>query len=390
MTEQERKHYLIQLARLDSKERRKLWKEAAMLRDRAAQRMAKRARIDQDGDEEVMPRRGAARSVEDFALRILWLEDSQRRRELEDGEAKGVGQVVWLGLDRCTVELDGERIVSMIPPQGPEAWGTRPTVGDRVEVRQRSDGPIVSRIEPRQTMLARPDPSGGLQVVVANVEVVALVVSVVAPPLHTRIIDRYWVAIRQGGAEMLLVVNKVDLLRGSKKGAEEMASLEPYRRSGLRILELSATQPSGALESLREALRGQTCAFVGHSGVGKSSLLNALCPELGLLTGSVSQGYGRGTHTTTASSLHDLGEGTRLIDTPGIRSFGLGPLTREELLYAFPEFEQWAVNCKFRDCNHIHEPACGVRAALDRGDVSAERYETYRNLFEAHWTADRR
>ena len=125
-------------------------------------------------------------------------------------------------------------------------------------------------------------------------------------------------------------------------------------------------------------LSGKLCAFVGHSGVGKSSLLNALEPGLGIETGEVWRGYGRGTHTTTASTLHQVGNGLRVIDTPGIRSFGLWNLDAAELSFYFPEFQ--GVACRFAGCSHSHEPSCGVKAAVASGRIARVRYDTYLRL----------
>jgi ribosome biogenesis GTPase len=225
-------------------------------------------------------------------------------------------------------------------------------------------------------VLSRPDVENGNieRIIAANIDVVVVVVSVVAPPLHPRIIDRYMVAIQRGGAKMLLAINKVDLL-GSSNRESELAKLDPYR-SSISMVYCSTTDSTG-IEDLRELLKGQTCAFVGHSGVGKSSLINAFEPSLSILTGSISEGYGRGTHTTTSSTLHELQGGTNLIDTPGIRSFGIWDIAAKELAWYFPEFEDLRSNCKFRDCTHSHEPQCGVKQAVSNGCLSKARYDSY-------------
>jgi ribosome biogenesis GTPase len=259
--------------------------------------------------------------------------------------------------------------------------GQRVAVGDEVTIglsEDRETWQLVT-IGERRTKLSRPDVGNANleRVVVANVDVVCLVVAVVAPPLHPRIIDRYLIAIEKGGAAPILCVNKVDLL--DERSGDELAKLDPYRALNVPIYSCS-TKTGDGIEDVRAALHGKTAAFVGHSGVGKSSLMNALYPGLDLDTGAVSEGYGRGTHTTSASSLHDFPGGTRLIDTPGIRSFGIGKLTPQELQWHFPEFEQ--VNCKFRDCSHDHEPNCGVREAARSGAIHPARYDTYLRLLK--------
>ncbi len=291
-----------------------------------------------------------------------------QQEEIPGGET---GTVVSLALGRATVEIDGEpRTLRLSPKLDTETNEGGIAVGDRVTVA----GDVVRTVFKRRTWLGRTDPgTGQVRAIVANVDTVVVVVSVVAPPLHPRIVDRYLIGIGRGGAEPLVAVNKIDL------GDRELALLDSYAAAGVPIVPVSADARIG-IEALRERLRGKTCAFVGHSGVGKSSLVNALMPEAAQAVGGVSEGYGRGTHTTTASSTFDLGNGTRLIDTPGIRAFGLGRLTRAELAWGFPEFA--AHPCRLRGCSHTHEPDCGVKEAVERGDVSEFRYDTYLGLLE--------
>jgi ribosome biogenesis GTPase len=159
----------------------------------------------------------------------------------------------------------------------------------------------------------------------------------------------------------------------------ELEKVAPYASLDIPIFACS-TETGYGLDALRQTLAGKTCVFVGHSGVGKSSLMNALFPELGLKVGQLMTGHGRGAHTTSSSSLFDVGNGTRLIDTPGIRSFGLGKMSFVELQASFPEFEGFS--CKFRDCTHNHEPSCGVKSAVEEGKLFRERHETYLRLLD--------
>ena len=176
---------------------------------------------------------------------------------------------------------------------------------------------------------------------------------------------------------MILAVNKVDLLDEFTRESE-LSKLDPYREVATTIL--CSTADGTGIEHLRQTLAGQTCVFVGHSGVGKSSLVNSFDASLGVLTGSVSEGYGRGTHTTTSSTMHELAGGTQIIDTPGIRSFGLWDIDSSQLGWYFPEFEEFRPDCKFRDCSHSHEPHCGIKTALGKGLISKARYDAYMRI----------
>jgi ribosome biogenesis GTPase len=215
-------------------------------------------------------------------------------------------------------------------------------------------------------------------VIAANIDAVVIVAAVKAPPLHPRLIDRYLIAIERGGAEPIICVNKIDLLAPAEAAAER-EKLRPYEELGIRVLACSAGEGRGIGELLT-ALAGKLCVFVGHSGVGKSSLLNALKPELGLVTNTLRTGDGKGRHTTTGSHLYELSHGVRVIDTPGIREFGLWKLTLDEARWYFDEFTQLAPQCRFADCSHLHEPACAVRQAVENGRIAAARYESYRRI----------
>jgi ribosome biogenesis GTPase len=201
---------------------------------------------------------------------------------------------------------------------------------------------------------------------------------VVSPPLHPRLIDRYLLAIHHGGCEPVLVVNKLDLADHATR-LEELHKLKPYEGLNIPTFECIAHSGQG-IAQLRSALAGKTAAFVGHSGVGKSSIVNAFDPKLQQDVGDVSATYGRGTHTTTRSSLIDLGD-VRVIDTPGIRSFGLWNIGSEELKLYFPEFERVG-RCRFSDCSHVHEPRCAVKDAAESGAIPKERYTTYLRLLQ--------
>jgi ribosome biogenesis GTPase len=230
-------------------------------------------------------------------------------------------------------------------------------------------------------VLSRPDPINPhrQRLIAANIDLVVHVVSVRKPPLRPRLIDRYLIAIQRGGAQPLICVNKIDLLAPEER-VTELTALDVYRALDVPVIACSSRSGEG-LDGLRGAVQGKTCALVGHSGVGKSSILNALDERLQLATGDL-QRRGTGRHTTSSSTLHDLGGGTLLIDTPGIREFGLWDLQPDTLRDYFPEFGEAAEHCRFNDCTHLHEPQCEVKARVALGEINAARYGAYVRLSE--------
>ncbi|HEV8037931.1 MAG TPA: ribosome small subunit-dependent GTPase A [Bryobacteraceae bacterium] len=247
------------------------------------------------------------------------------------------------------------------------------SIGDRVLFSP--DRHRIQEVLPRRTALSRADPHNPhiQRVIAANVDVVVNVVSLKTPPLRPGLIDRYLIAIGKSGAEPLLCVNKIDLL----ESAEELDAVRPYQDIGIPVILCSASTGAG-LDELSGALAGKLCVLAGHSGVGKSSLLNALDPQLQIATGSVSEANEKGRHTTTSSALYRLPNGATVIDTPGIREFGLWDITRDDLRHYYQEFG--AYQCAFADCTHVHEPDCAVKRAVASGAISEARYESYARI----------
>jgi len=289
--------------------------------------------------------------------------------------------VISVGSGRCRVFQNGREIDCVVPPEIAVRQKSALAVGDRVLVTEERGITLLTDVLPRRTVLARPDPlhKHVQRLIAANIDVVIHVVSVKAPPLRPRLIDRYLIAIQRGGAQPVICVNKIDLLEPAARDIE-LAKLATYRDLGVPVIACSTTTGEG-IDDLRREVLGKTGALVGHSGVGKSSILNALDRRLQLATKEV-QKRGTGRHTTTSSTLYDLGNATYLIDTPGIREFGLWDLDRESLRDYFPEFAEVAEYCRFNDCTHTHEPRCEVKDRVESGAINRARYETYLRLYE--------
>ena len=315
---------------------------------------------------------------------------ASHRPETAQGPERA-GTVIEIFSGACQVD-DGERTVDCIlPSELARDQRAAIAVGDQVAFARHGDHDHrLLNVAPRRTVLSRPDPQNPRRerVIAANIDVAVHIASVVRPPLRPALIDRYLIAIERGGARAVVCVNKIDLLTDPLARREEMAALEPYRTLGLEILACSAKTGEG-LNELRTLLRGRTAVLVGHSGVGKSSLLNALSPDLAVETGRVNAHLGTGRHTTTRSSLYRLTDEIRIIDTPGIRELGLWQLTPVEARAYFPEFEEHAGGCRFADCSHRHEPDCAVMAAVETGEIADARYATYARIVDSLEASDR-
>jgi ribosome biogenesis GTPase len=246
-------------------------------------------------------------------------------------------------------------------------------VGDGVLVRDE----VLERLE-RRTELRRRDAMCGVHLVSANLDVLGIVVaSLPLPPAG--FIDRAIVAARAADLDPFLVINKCDL----ELAGDSIAALTALYKQSVTLFPLSATTGVGLIP-LREYLAaGHRGAFVGTTGVGKSSLLNALCPEIDLKVGGLNQLNYKGCNTTTVSTLHALPDGGELIDTPGFQDFGLVDISVEELSTYYPGFEKThEVACRFRNCRHRSEPGCAVLELLASGEISEERYATYQELLD--------
>lgn len=290
------------------------------------------------------------------------------------------GVVVTVRKQRCRVAAGNDLLTAWMSADMAASQKHLIAVGDEVVIDQRDRDWVIREVLPRRTVLSRPDPFAPDQerVVAANVDVVVQVSAAKEPPLRTGLIDRYLIAIERGGAQPVICVNKIDQA-GEDDQAEIAGRLADYHQIGIPIVFCSASTGDG-IQRLRELVQGKTAVLVGHSGVGKSSLLAALDQELQIATRALHSGGRSGRHTTTSSTLYEFPDGSRLIDTPGIREFGLFRLEREDLRFYFEEFDEYASGCRYRDCTHLHEPDCAVRAAAEEGEIP--RFDRYVRIAE--------
>ncbi|MDC0935525.1 ribosome small subunit-dependent GTPase A [Pirellulales bacterium] len=249
--------------------------------------------------------------------------------------------------------------------------------GDRVWVRPEGEREgIIERVNPRRGVLSRTS-RGRQHVIVANVDQVLIVASAAEPRLKPNLIDRYLIAAGKHGVEPLICINKVDLIdRG-----EIQPLVGVYSQLGYRVLLASATRDWG-IEDLRSFLAGRQTVFAGQSGVGKSSLLNAVDAELGLRVQTVSTENEKGRHTTTTAELIPLTDRGYVVDTPGIRQFQLWGVIAEELSGYFREFRPYVSHCRYPDCTHVHEEPCAVKDAVADGYIDVRRYESYLHMLD--------
>lgn len=263
-----------------------------------------------------------------------------------------------------------------------ERLGDRVVVGDRVEVEQSGEGDsavwTIEKVHERHSVLARraPGKAPRAKVIVANVDQVMIVFAAAQPDPHLRMLDRFLVLCESTGLEAVIVANKVDLT-GIGLAKEIFAC---YEVIGYPVLYTSPKQELG-IDLLEERLHGRISALTGPSGVGKSSLLNAVQPGLALRVASVSDAVQKGRHTTVTAQLVPLELGGYVADTPGLRELGLWGIPDDELDQCFPEFEPFLGECRYtRSCTHTHEPGCAVRGAVESGAVTATRYDSYRRM----------
>ena len=255
-------------------------------------------------------------------------------------------------------------------------------VGDRVQVEftEAGEGMIVA-IEPRTNYIIRraSNLSKESHIIAANVDCAAVVVTIAAPVTAPEFVDRFLVTCEAYKVPAVIILNKIDTARNHPEKLAEFRHI--YTSAGYRIIECSALTGEG-VDEVVELLRDKTTLLSGNSGVGKSTLVNAIEPAAAAKTGEISEVHLQGKHTTTFSHVYPLSFGGRIIDTPGIRGFGLIDIKPEELYHYFPEMLRVSKECRFYNCTHTHEPGCAVVEALEEGRIAPERYESYLKMMD--------
>ncbi len=252
--------------------------------------------------------------------------------------------------------------------------------GDRViwkqDQKNENVGVIVA-VEERETLLQKPGFGGKLKPMAANIDQIVIVSSILPEP-NPYLIDRYLVAAENLPATPIVLLNKTDLLSTHNRSLIESIEAE-YRNIGYQVVKTSQTSGSG-FDSLLEVLKNKISIFVGLSGVGKSSLIKHLLPDQDMRIGEVSEATGEGTHTTTNSTLYHLPSGGELIDSPGVRDFGLWNISADDVLYGFKELQPYVGGCRFSNCAHESEPKCAIHTALSEKKISPQRFKHYQKM----------
>lgn len=257
---------------------------------------------------------------------------------------------------------------------------TRPVCGDKVLwIAETENSNIIEAVLPRHSLLERPDGRGVMRTVAANIDRIAIIIAP-KPAFNEGLLDRYLVAAGIINVKTLIVLNKIDLL-GEAQRDDLHHRLTVYKKLDYDIIETSTKKQHG-LDDLLGKLAGHTSILVGQSGVGKSSLVNHLLPGITAETDNISGATGKGKHTTTSARLYHLPGGGHLIDSPGIREFGLTHASPADVRHAYPEITNAAGHCKFNDCSHQNEPGCAVQQAINDNAIDAGRFKRYQRILE--------
>lgn len=257
--------------------------------------------------------------------------------------------------------------------------------GDDVVWRAGNPTGVIVAVAPRRSLLERPDAYGRMKPIAANIDYLLIVVAPQPPPFGN-LIDRYLVAAAHAQLEPVLLLNKSDLLTDGAH-ADVVQMLDRYRALGYRVINVRCNEAgsgsAAALDPLKALLKDHVSVFVGQSGVGKSSLINALAPTANSRVGELSEAVAKGRHTTTTAQLYHFPSGGDLIDSPGIREFSLWHVSYDDVAAGFIEFAPHFGKCRFRDCSHREEPGCALRLAFERNAISVERWHSYWQIIES-------
>jgi len=252
-----------------------------------------------------------------------------------------------------------------------------------VEVEREGDGGVVTALEPRRNYIIRRSAnlSKEAHIIAANIDTLFLVATLDFPPVSLEFIDRFLVTAEVYHVPVTIVLNKMDLFDDRRFTPFVNNFRSIYEGAGYRVVECSAREGRG-VDAVKEIMKGGVSLFSGNSGVGKSTLINAVAPYVGARVGDISAAHFKGRHTTTFSEMFTLPEGGYIIDTPGIKGFGLIDIEPEEVARYMPDLFKLSAGCKFYNCTHTHEPGCAVKAAVENGTLSEERYSSYLKMVE--------
>ena len=259
-------------------------------------------------------------------------------------------------------------------------------VGDFVDYKMEphKETGVITKIYPRKNYLLRKSINLSKQyhILAANIDQIFLTATLIKPETTTTFIDRILLTAEAYNIPVVILINKVDLLENDAELLQQKSEItDIYTKIGYQVLELSASTKYN-LEQLKNLMQNKVSMFTGHSGAGKSSLINAIDSRINIKTSEISLTHQQGKHTTTFAQMHDLSFGGSIIDTPGIRGFGIVDMKPEEIDHYFPEIFALKQNCKFNNCKHINEPGCAVKEAVNEGTISISRYVSYMQLLD--------
>lgn len=299
----------------------------------------------------------------------------ERLQQHLDSDAPTIEATVITNFGKTIIaETENKELIRCHPRQNLEQI----VCGDKVLIQKlENEDAIVSAILDRHSLLKKPGFGGKLKPMAANIDQVVIVMAVKPAP-NPYLIDRYLVATENLNADAIIVLNKTDLAKEDTKNV-----LIEYKQLDYPVLLTSTKNPS-SMENLHAELNNKISIMVGLSGVGKSSLINTLLPDHDIRVGEVSAASGEGTHTTTSSILYHLPEGGDIIDSPGVRDFGLWNTTEDDVLYGFKEIRHLAGQCKFSDCKHEVEPGCVINQALNDGLITEQRFKNYKKIIQEY------